>query len=73
MVGLQMVNMFSISFGLKGQLILAQGNALGMKRHVFSALKGQLNITRGKIFKIEADSKIPANSPDFKSYLLSWP
>ena len=47
--------------GLKGQLIPAQGNALGKKRYVFSALKGQLNITQGKIFKIEVDSEIPAN------------
>jgi hypothetical protein len=47
-----------------------------LKKNLFcqmALLKGQLNITRGKIFKIEADSKIPANSTDFQSYLLSWP
>ena len=54
-------NTIAYNSGLKGQLIPAQGNALGKKRYVFSALKGQLNITQGKIFKIEVDSEIPAN------------
>ena len=37
--------------GLKGQLILAQGNALDKKRYVFSALKGSLILLEEKYSK----------------------